>query len=89
MLDLDYDKRNQKYKTSDGFFRSFYAVNLPVISENNSLTNTYIFSFFDELYQDNVTKFSFFAKSSNSLTNDNIKLSERIYLPGHRLKRIC
>ena len=84
-LDLDYDKRNQKYKTSDGF-RSFYAVNLPVISENNSLTNTYIFSFFEELYQDNVTKLSFYAKSSTSLTNDDIKLSERIFLPGHRLR---
>ena len=43
-LDLDYDKRNQKYRTSDGF-RSSYSVNLPVISENNSLTNTYIFTF--------------------------------------------
>ena len=84
-IDLDYDKRNQKYKTSDGF-RSFYAVNLPVISENNSLTNTYIFSFFEELYQDNVTKLSFYAKSSTSLTNDDIKLSERIFLPGHRLR---
>ena len=84
-VDLDYDKRNQKYKTSDGF-RSFYAVNLPVISENNSLTNTYIFSFFEELYEDNVTKLSFYAKSSTSLTNDDIKLSERIFLPGHRLR---
>ena len=80
-----YDKRNQKYKTSDGF-RSFYAVNLPVVSENNSLTNTYIFSFFEELYQDNVTKLSFYAKSSTSLTNDDIKLSERIFLPSHRLR---
>ena len=84
-IDLDYDKRNQKYKTSDGF-RSFYAVNLPVVSENNSLTNTYIFSFFEELYQDNVTKLSFYAKSSTSLTNDDIKLSERIFLPSHRLR---
>ena len=84
-IDLDYDKRNQKYKTSDGF-RSFYAVNFPVISENNSLTNTYIFSFFEELYQDNVTKLSFYAKSSTSLTNDDIKLSERIFLPSHRLR---
>ena len=84
-LDLDYDKRNQKFKTTDGF-RSFYATNLPVISENNSFTNTYIFTYFEELYQDNVTKLSFFAKSSNSLTNDDIKLSERIFLPAHRLR---
>ena len=84
-IDLNYDKRNQKFRPTDGF-RSSYSVNLPVISENNSLTNAYIFTYYNELYQDNVTKFSFFAKSANSLTNDNIKLSERIYLPGNRLR---
>ena len=84
-LDLNYDKRNQKYRPTDGF-RSSYSVNLPIISENNSLTNAYVFTYYDELYQDNVTKFSFFAKAANSLTNDNIKLSERIYLPGSRLR---
>ena len=84
-LDLNYDKRNQKYRPTDGF-RSSYSVNLPIISDNNSLTNAYVFTYYDELYQDNVTKFSFFAKASNSLTNDNVKLSERIYLPGSRLR---
>ena len=84
-LNLNYDKRNQKYRTTDGFVSS-YSVNLPIISENNSLTNAYIFTIYDELYEDNVTKFSFFAKAASSLTNDNIKLSERIYLPGSRLR---
>ena len=84
-LNLNYDKRNQKYRPTDGF-RSSYSLNLPVISDNNSLTNTYVYTVYQELYQDNVTKFSFFAKSANSLTNDNIKLSERIYLPGNRLR---
>ena len=84
-LDLNYDKRNQKYRPTDGF-KSSYSVNLPIISENNSLTNAYVFTYYDELYQDNVTKFSFFAQASNSLTNDNIKLSERVYLPGSRLR---
>ena len=84
-LNLDYDKRDQKFRPTDGF-KSFYSVNLPIISENNSLMNSYIFTTYNELYEDNVTKFSFFAKAANSLTNDNIKLSERIYLPGSRLR---
>ncbi len=84
-LNLDYDKRDQKFRPTDGF-KSFYSVNLPIISENNSLMNSYIFTLYNELYEDNVTKFSFFAKAANSLTNDNIKLSERIYLPGSRLR---
>ncbi len=84
-LDFDYDKRNQKYKTTDGF-RSFYAVDLPIISENNSLTNTYVYTYYNELYENNVTKFSFFGKAASSITGDDIKLSERIYLPGSRLR---
>ena len=84
-LSLDYDKRNQKFKTSDGF-RSTYFVDVPVVSENNSLINTYIYSYFNELYEDNVTKISFYGKAANSVTNDDVKLSERIYLPANRLR---
>ena len=39
-LNFDYDKRNQRFQTSDGF-RSRYFVDLPVISESNTLSNTY------------------------------------------------
>ena len=84
-LSFDYDKRNQKFKTSDGF-RSFYSLGLPIISENNSLLNTYVFSYYNELFQDNVTKISFFGKSANSITNDDIKLSERVFIPSTRLR---
>ena len=84
-LSFDYDKRNQKFKTSDGF-RSLYAIDLPIISENNSLLNTYVFSYYNELFQDNVTKFSFYGKSANSITNDDVKLSERVFIPSSRLR---
>ena len=84
-IDLDYDKRNQKYKTTEGF-RSSYSVNIPVVSENNSLTNTYVYTYFDELYEENVSKISFYMKASNSLTNDDVKLSERIFLPSRKLR---
>ena len=86
-LDLDYDKRNQKYKTSDGF-RSSYYVNIPLVSENNSLTNTYVYTYFDELYEENISKVSFYVKASNSLTNDDIKLSERVFLPARKLRGV-
>ena len=84
-LDFDYDKRNQKYKTTDGF-RSSYNVNLPIISDNNTLTNSYTYSYFNELYEENITKISVFASATNSLTNDDVKLSERIFLPAKRLR---
>jgi outer membrane protein insertion porin family len=85
MINADYDKRNQKYQTSDGF-RSFYSIDLPLISDTNTLTNTYSYTFYDELYEENVSSISFFAKAANSLTGDDIKLSERLFLPGKKLR---
>ena len=84
-LDFFYDKRNQKYQTTSGFF-SNYSVNLPVISDTNTLTNAYDYKIFKELYENNVSTFSFLFKGSNSLTGDDIKLSERLYIPGRKLR---
>ena len=85
MINADYDKRNQKYQTSEGF-RSFYSLDMPIISDTNTLTNTYSYTFYDELYEENISSISFYAKAANSLTGDDIKLSERLFLPGKKLR---
>ena len=84
-LDFLYDKRNQNYQTTSGFY-SNYNINLPVVSDTNTLTNVYNYKVFKELYENNVSTFSFLFKSANSLTNDDIKLSERLYIPGKKLR---
>ena len=84
-LDFIYDKRNQKFKTNDGF-RSSYTIDLPVISDTNTLSNTYNYQFYTELFDENITSLSFFAKTSNSISNDDIKLTERNFLPGSNLR---
>ena len=84
-LSFDYDKRNQKYKTTDGF-RSVYNLGLPIISNNNTMTNSYNYKYFSELYENNISTFSFGLSSANSLTNDDIKLSERLYVPQRKLR---
>ena len=38
------------------------------------------------MYENNVSTFSFLFKSATSLTNDDIKLSERLYIPGKKLR---
>ena len=84
-LNVDYDKRNQKFQTTDGF-RSRYFVDLPVISDTNTLTNTYSYKFFTELYENNRSNFSFYVKTANSITDDDVKLSERVFLPSNKLR---
>ena len=37
---FDYDQRNQKFQTTDGY-RSRFSQNIPLISESYSLTNRY------------------------------------------------
>ena len=84
-LDFFYDKRNQKYQTTSGFF-SNYSINMPVVSDTNTLTNTYNYKIFRELYENNVSTLSFLFKGASSLTDDDIKLSERLYIPGRKLR---
>ena len=84
-LDFNYDKRNQKFQTTSGFF-SNYGLNLPIISETNTLTNSYNYKIFKELYENNVSTFSVLLQSSNSISGDDIKLSERLYIPGTKLR---
>ena len=82
---FDYDKRNQKFQASDGF-RSTYYLNLPVVSDTNTLKNTYDYKYYAELYEENITTFSLYMGASNSLSNDDIKLSERLNVPSSRLR---
>jgi len=84
-LDFDYDKRNQKYETSSGF-RSFYSLDIPVISDTNTLINSYNYQQYVELYENNITSFSFYLNSANSISGDDIKLSERLYVPSSKLR---
>ena len=84
-LGFNYDKRNQKFQTTSGFF-SNYGLNLPIISETNTLTNSYNYKIFKELYENNVSTFSVLLQSSNSISGENIKLSERLYIPGTKLR---
>ena len=84
-LDFDYDKRNQKFQTTQGF-RNYFATDLPIISETNTLANTFILTNYFEYLDNHVLKSSFYFKNSNSLTGKNIKLSERLYIPSDRLR---
>ena len=84
-LNFDYDTRNQKFQTTEGF-RSRYFLDMPFISETSTVTNTYIYKVFSELYENNTSSISIFLKSANSIKSKDAKLSERIFLPPNRLR---
>jgi len=84
-LDMNYDKRNQKFQTDSGF-RSFYSLDLPIISDTNTIKNYYNYSHYFDFFDKNFSSISFHLQTANSLNNRDIKLSERITIPSSRLR---
>ena len=82
---LDYDLRNQKFQPSDGF-RSRFTQNVPLISESYTLKNTYDLKFYNEWFNENVASYGVFASATNSLSNKDVKLSDRLFLPSSKLR---
>jgi len=84
-VDVKYDKRNQRYQTTSGFY-NLYSVKLPLLSESSTLTNEYSYKYFTELYKNNVTSALITLSTANSLNNKQIKLSERLFIPSRNLR---
>ena len=84
-LNMNYDKRNQKFQTTDGF-KSFYSIALPVVSDTNTIKNYYNYSHYFDFFEKNFSSISIYLQSANSLNNKDIKLSERLTIPSSRLR---
>ncbi len=84
-LDFNYDKRNQRFQTSSGF-NSFYSIDLPLLSDTNTLKNYYSHSYYFDLFEKNISSVSLYFETANSIKNKDIKLSERINIPSRRLR---
>ena len=84
-IGLTLDKRDQKFQTTDGFLSS-YSLDLPYISDTYTLVNKYKYSYFTELYENNVSSFSLSLRSAHSIKDEDIKLSERLRVPANTLR---
>ena len=82
---INYDKRNQSFKPTSGF-KSIFTQNIPLISETFSLSNTYDYKIYKELFEKNITSLGFYISSTNSISGKNIKLSDRLFVPSNKLR---
>jgi outer membrane protein insertion porin family len=82
---LDYDKRNQRYMTTEGF-RSNFSQKIPLISKVYSLGNSYELNLYNKLPNDMVTNISFYASAVNSLSDKDVRISDRLKLSTNQLK---
>jgi len=82
---LNYDKRNTAFQPSEGF-RSLFRQELPLISNDTTITNSYELNAHHEIVEDMVGSFSFFTSAVNSLSGDDVRISKRLFMPGRRLR---
>ena len=80
---FDYDVRNQRFQTSDGFRSQFFQT-LPLISESNTITSGYVYDHYLTI-SETTASVGLFLKNTTGLTDD-VRISERIGLPRKRLR---
>jgi len=80
-----YDKRNQKWQTTEGY-KSTFTQRIPLISESYTILNGYEIEKYIDFDKDIITKFAFYARAVNSLAGEDVRISERLSLPSKRLK---
>ncbi len=83
---ITYDKRDQRFQPSDGFISTFYQKIPLAIEENQTIINSYEITNYIEYVDDVVASFSIFTKAANSLGDDDVRISNRLYLPSRKLR---
>ena len=82
---ISLDKRDQAYQPSDGYQSSF-SQKLPLYSQNYALSNSYVFTSYHQLVQEMVGSFSFYTRMITSLSDEDVRISDRLQVPGNRLR---
>ena len=82
---LTYDKRNSPYQPTDGF-ASRWVQDLPLVADGSPIMNGYSITGYRELLDDMIVSLGFYGRAVNSLTGDDVRVSNRLYLPRSRLR---
>ena len=83
---LQLDRRDQSYQPTDGYLSTFYQ-SLPLnVEDNQTVVNSYEIKNYYEYFDDLIASFSVFTKAANSLGEDDVRISDRLYLPSRKLR---
>ena len=83
--DLSLNKLNQNFNPTEGYKFTF-SQELPIHSEEYTLINTINYSKYYEAQNNTVYSFRFLAAASNSISNDDARITKRIIIPQKRLR---
>ena len=84
---LNYDLRDSPYRPSSGNKTSFFQ-ELPVVSGNNELANTFVFTQYKTLNKasEMIGKASIYMKAVNTLDDSDVRISKRAQMPYNRMR---
>ena len=83
---LQLDRRDQSYQPTDGYLSTFYQ-SLPLnVEDNQTVVNSYEIKNYYEYFDDLIASISVFTKAANSLGEDDVRISDRLYLPSRKLR---
>ena len=82
---LTYDKRNSAFQPTSGWLSSWYQ-ELPIVSDNQELINGYVITGYKEIIDDMIISSGFYTRTINSLSNEDVRASKRLYIPSSRLR---
>ena len=78
-------KRNQPYQTTEGFISRWYQ-KIPLTTDQASIVNGYSITGYKELIDDMVISTGIYTRAINSTSDDDVRISNRLYAPSNRLR---
>jgi len=81
---LDYNVTNNRFRPEEGF-RNLFQQELPLMSENYEIVNSFESTRYRKI-SEMVTKVSFYGKAVNSLSNEDVRISKRLFMPSSKLR---
>jgi len=81
---LNYNGTNKRYRPDEGF-RNIFRQELPIISNNYEIVNSFETIRYQK-FSDFVTKISFYGKAVNTLSDEDVRISKRLFMPSNKLR---
>ena len=82
---ISLNKLNQNFQPTEGYRSTFYQT-LPLIADDLSISNSYEFAKYNKFGDDTIFSTIFFIKSINSLDDEDVRISNRIFIPSRKLR---
>ena len=83
--DISLNKLNQNFNPTDGY-NFVFSQELPLYSEDYTLVNRLNYTTYIETESDLLFSFGFYTASAFSLSNDDARITKRIFIPSRKLR---